>query len=134
MHKDLKTGLVLGLILAAVGAVWISTRPALTTEARVHRNTEALLRSGNTELLQSITTQPIPPTVAKTPDSGQQLGSTPAAPPAVRFNKVRSGETLSDISYKYYDSANKWQKIYNANRRTIKNPNVLTPGTKIVIP
>lgn len=129
MHKDLKTGLVLGFILAAVGAVWISTRPALTTEARVHRNAEALLRSGNAELLQSITTQPIAPTMTKT--AGSQH-SPPA--PTVKFHIVRSGETLSDISYKYYNSANKWQKIHNANRRTIKNPNVLTPGIKIVIP
>ncbi len=132
MHKDLKTGLVLGFILAAVGAVWISTRPALTTEARVYRNAQARLRSGNAELLQSITTQPIAPAVGKTSDSQQQ--SVSSSTPTVKFHTVSSGETLSDISYKYYNSANKWQKIYNVNRRTIKNPNVLAPGIKIVIP
>ncbi|MBN1445153.1 MAG: LysM peptidoglycan-binding domain-containing protein [Candidatus Omnitrophica bacterium] len=44
------------------------------------------------------------------------------------------GDTLSGIAYKYYNDSSKWPVIYNANRDVIKDANVLTPGTRIVIP
>lgn len=51
-----------------------------------------------------------------------------------KFHIISEGETLSDISYKYYGSANKWRMILEANRKTIKDVNKLKPGTKIIIP
>ena len=51
-----------------------------------------------------------------------------------KFHIVRQGETLSDISYKYYGSANKWRMILDANRDVVKDANKLRPGTKIIIP
>jgi nucleoid-associated protein YgaU len=47
---------------------------------------------------------------------------------------VSYGETLSAISAKYYGSANKWHKIFNANRSRIKDANKLKPGIKLIIP
>lgn len=48
---------------------------------------------------------------------------------------VAAGETLSDLSLKYYKSANKWQGIYDANKDVIgDNPNVIKPGMELVIP
>lgn len=47
---------------------------------------------------------------------------------------VKSGETLSTIALKYYKDSSKWKDIYNANRNVLKNPDVITPGTKLVIP
>ena len=132
MHKDLRTGMVVGLILAAVAAVWLSTHPDLTTKARIQRRAQAPLRSGNTELLQGIIAQPLTPPAAEPPDGRQQAKISKS--PETGFHIVRSGETLSDISYKYYGSANKWRKIHNANRQTIKDANILVPGTKLVIP
>ncbi len=51
-----------------------------------------------------------------------------------RFHIVRKGETLSKISQTYYGSAGKWQKIFEANRQTITNPDRLSPGQKLIIP
>ena len=51
-----------------------------------------------------------------------------------RFHIVLKGQTLSEISYKYYGSTSKWKKIFDANRETIKDANKLIPGTKLIIP
>jgi LysM repeat protein len=51
-----------------------------------------------------------------------------------RFHVVRKGETLSEISYKYYGSTGKWRKIFEANRGTLKDANTVMSGTKLIIP
>ena len=51
-----------------------------------------------------------------------------------KFHIVQRNESLSSISKLYYDSPNRWQKILDANRETIKDPNKITPGTKLIIP
>ena len=51
-----------------------------------------------------------------------------------RFHIVRKGETLSEISYKYYGSTGKWRKIFEANRGTLKDANTVRSGTKLIIP
>ncbi|HUV63454.1 MAG TPA: LysM peptidoglycan-binding domain-containing protein [Sedimentisphaerales bacterium] len=51
-----------------------------------------------------------------------------------RFHIVRRGDTLSRVSVTYYGSAGQWQKIFEANRETIANPDKLTPGQKLIIP
>ena len=51
-----------------------------------------------------------------------------------RFHIVRRGENLSAISQQYYGSANKWQKILDANKDTLKDPNKIAPGMKLIIP
>ena len=51
-----------------------------------------------------------------------------------RYHIVREGDTLSSISYDYYGSANKWQKIFEANRETLKSPHTIIAGTKLIIP
>ena len=51
-----------------------------------------------------------------------------------RFHVVRRGDTLSEISQTYYGSSAKWRKIFDANKETIKNPDRLSPGMKLIIP
>ncbi len=51
-----------------------------------------------------------------------------------RFHIVRKNETLSAISQQYYGSQDKWRKIVAANSKTIKDPNKIAPGTKLIIP
>jgi NitT/TauT family transport system substrate-binding protein len=47
---------------------------------------------------------------------------------------VQLGDTLSKLSERYYNSVNKWEKIYDANRETVRNPNYIYVGMKLVIP
>ncbi len=63
-------------------------------------------------------------------------GSTVNQPePNVRRDyTIKSGDSLSKIAREFYGDANDWQKIYQANKDTIKDPNLIHPGQKIIIP
>ena len=45
---------------------------------------------------------------------------------------VKSGDSLSKIASKYPGMT--WQKIFDANKDTIKNPDLINPGQQIRIP
>ena len=47
---------------------------------------------------------------------------------------VRAGDTLSKIAGQFYGSMQKWQKIYQANSETVKNPDYIFIGQKLTIP
>lgn len=47
---------------------------------------------------------------------------------------VQPGDTLWAIAKKYYGNGAQYTKIFNANRDKIKNPNLIYPGQKLVIP
>jgi nucleoid-associated protein YgaU len=47
---------------------------------------------------------------------------------------IKSGETLQEISQKYYGTTKNWRKIANANKSKIKDANKLPVGVKITIP
>lgn len=55
-------------------------------------------------------------------------------PGNVVYYEIASGDTLSKIAQKYYHDANKYQRIFEANREVIKDPNLIYPGQKIRIP
>jgi nucleoid-associated protein YgaU len=52
----------------------------------------------------------------------------------VRDYTIKSGESLSKIAKDFYRNAGEWQKIYQANKDKIKDPNMIYPGQKIIIP
>jgi nucleoid-associated protein YgaU len=57
--------------------------------------------------------------------------STPAAP---RTYTVAAGDSLSKIAKKLYGDANKWKRIFEANRDILKNPDLIHPGQVLKIP
>lgn len=57
-----------------------------------------------------------------------------SVPTAGKTHIVKQGETLSLIASKYYKDSSRWKDIYNANRSILKNPDIITPGTRLVIP
>jgi len=59
------------------------------------------------------------------------------APPVedqTEYYIIKSGDTLSAIAQHYYKDANKYPKIFEANREVIKDANLIFPGQKIRIP
>lgn len=52
-----------------------------------------------------------------------------------RSYTIKKGDTLQEISQKYYGTTKNWRRIYNANKAKIgSNPDKLTAGQKITIP
>ncbi len=47
---------------------------------------------------------------------------------------VQKGDTLQKISEKFFGTTKRWNNIYNANKRTLKSPDRIRPGQKLVIP
>lgn len=60
----------------------------------------------------------------------------PAAPPpaAPQTYTVVSGDSLSKIAKHFYGKASLWPRIFEANKDQIKNPDLIHPGQKLVIP
>ena len=62
-------------------------------------------------------------------------GSSSTAPaPSGRGYTVVKGDSLSKIAKHLYGDAQKWRKIYEANRDQIKNPDLIYPGQTFTIP
>lgn len=79
-----------------------------------------------------------PPAPKKADFSNVQAGSSstaPAAPAAAaQTYTVAKGDTLSKIAKQFYGNANQWRAIYEANKGTIKNPDLIQPGWVLTIP
>ena len=66
-------------------------------------------------------------------------GSSSTAPPAARTHTAVMCDTfnplkLSKLAKKYYGSAGEWKRIYEANKDTIENPDLIYPGQTFKIP
>ncbi len=53
---------------------------------------------------------------------------------AVRTYTVQSGDSLSKISQRFYGDAGQYNKIFQANRDKLTDPNKIQPGQELVIP
>jgi nucleoid-associated protein YgaU len=60
--------------------------------------------------------------------------SLPAPKPKEQAYTVQSGDTLSKISKQFYGDANRYMKIFDANKDQLKDPNVIKPGQVLKIP
>ena len=62
-------------------------------------------------------------------------GQPAAAPQAAQETyTVKSGDSLSKIAKNLYGDAQQWHKIHQANLDQIKDPNLIHPGQKLIIP
>ena len=87
---------------------------------------EAKTKPATTEEKAKPVAKQIPPASEKAP--------APAAKAAAQQYTVKAGDTLSKLAEQFYSSNGKWEKIYEANREVLKNPNYIYVGMKLVIP
>ena len=75
-----------------------------------------------------------------TPDfSDVQGGSSSTAPSSSdtgggKTYVVVKGDSLSAIAQREYGDAKEWRRIYEANKDTIKNPDLIYPGQTLRLP
>jgi len=178
MQKDMKIGMLAGLVLAVGVMLYVCTRQSLSPRARIlsreHLTTENNQQvlgedEQDVQLLKPIVVfktaraevEPVKPARKEIVEVSQQeqlkspdnqvkpkvvveqepiIKHEPVEePPQDRYKTrkfyiVRRGDTLSRISKKYYNTANNWYVIYEANRDVLSNPNMLQPRTKLFIP
>ena len=60
-------------------------------------------------------------------------GATPSQPETKTYT-VQKGDSLSKIAKQFYGDANEWRKIFEANKDTIKDPDLIHPGQELTIP
>jgi len=140
----MKIGLLLGLVLVTVVMLWLATGHTLIpkTAGPEYRNTtqqQQGLTGPNNFSTNSLALVSEENKHALTIDNQSKQPDLTIYEQAEKiqtkkFHIIREGETLSDISRTYYGSANEWRKIFDANKRIIKDVNKLRPGTKITIP
>lgn len=51
-----------------------------------------------------------------------------------RVHEVQSGETLSKIAKQHYGDSNAYNRIFEANRPMLKDPDEIYPGQVLIIP
>jgi LysM repeat protein len=71
------------------------------------------------------------PDAKRTPE---KLGQASKTASGSTEHIVKAGDTLSHLALQYYGNARKWQQIYEANKETMKNPNYIYIGQKVVVP
>lgn len=53
---------------------------------------------------------------------------------ATQWHEVKKGDTLWKIAEQYYGDGSLYTKIFEANRDTVKDPNLITIGQRLRIP
>jgi LysM repeat protein len=70
----------------------------------------------------------------KYPDLTADINVDPSLPQPAKIHEVVSGDTLSKIAKKHYGDANKYMKIFDANKDQLSDPNKIKVGQKLKIP
>jgi NitT/TauT family transport system substrate-binding protein len=78
------------------------------------------------------------PVAKQIPSSAEKPAATPVTAkttrPAAQEYTVKAGDTLSKLAERFYNSMSRWEKIYEANKDSLKNPNYIYIGQKLMIP
>ena len=78
------------------------------------------------------------PVAKQIPASTERAAATPVTAKttksAAQEYTVKAGDTLSKLAGHFYNSTYKWERIYEANRDSVKNPHYIYIGQKLMIP
>jgi len=101
------------------------TQPAVASEEKP-RPTPALI---------TVKEKSAPATEKARPGGGAAESTAKfTSPDGLRQYTVERGDTLSYLALRHYGDPFKWEKIYEANKETMKNPHYIYVGQRIIIP
>lgn len=81
---------------------------------------------------EAVAVKPVDPVVPPPPTSEKKVAVETVG--NQKIYTVQAGDTLSQISSKVYNTSRHYQKIYEANKDVISDPNTLQVGSKLVMP
>jgi len=144
MNKDVKTGMLIGLVLVIMAVIAVSIWP----EGRVQqRLMQADGNNGDKPPADSVN----PGTPPRESDSERRAAAVQKEMQRVaahvieeleqariksgpRVHVVAEGETLTHIAQLHYGDVNKWETIAAANKNVLPNVNRIRPGMRLRIP
>jgi nucleoid-associated protein YgaU len=74
------------------------------------------------------------PTAQTAAPKTQTAGASASGGQSSRTYTVKPGDSLSKISREFYGDANQYEKIFEANREKLSDPNKVRAGQELVIP
>lgn len=125
----------LGSNLTGLGVRFDNGTVTLQGEAKsLAAKEQAALIAGNVKGVASVNHDAV--RVAGAPAAASAAAGATAAPAqqASRFYTIQSGDTLSKIAKQHYGDANAYDRIFEANREVIGDPDKIYPGQQIRIP
>lgn len=97
-----------------------------------------LSRNGFTDtIMMNNAVAPTDKSKVKVPGGSAPYEKIPQAKIPEKSHKVyavKKGDNLSSIAKSKYGKESQWTKIYEANKSEVKNPNLIYPGQKLIIP
>jgi len=159
MRKDLKTGILFGLVLSISAIVITSVWPGESVQTRLSQSRTAGVEvlaaeavptdqerielasagSAETEPVVELRVAHKEPREGADPEDEQNpkpetvLQNAEDRQP-VQIHVVAAGQTLSSISAMYYGTGGRWKKILDANPKVIADQDKLWPGMRLAIP
>ncbi|MBE0534651.1 MAG: LysM peptidoglycan-binding domain-containing protein [Phycisphaerae bacterium] len=148
MSRDLKTGMLIGLVVVTIAAIAISMWPGAAVEDRMRKNydrtaqktiivTPAAPAAGEHVNIASRNETPAPQRQEVARAAQQVVQERPQPPvtaPAPRIHTVTADENLSTIAQVHYGDASKWPLIAEANKDVLPDVHRVRPGMRLVIP
>lgn len=163
MSRDVKTGMLIGLVLVIIGVVIISTWPEGSVESRMMEGGANHIveppenddDESGVGIVEETPTETVDESsgLAETVDEAsglddssddeveraaeyvvEEASNNPPVDTSPRIHIVADNENLSTIAMLHYGDANKWRLIADANKDVIKDVNRLSPGMRLVIP
>ena len=78
--------------------------------------------------------KPAPPRADASTLNPSLADAAPTPAGTTRSYTVKAGDSLSKIAKREYGDASQWKKIYEANRGSIKDPDLIYPGQTFTLP
>ena len=78
--------------------------------------------------------QPTTPTSSKVTDTTNKEKTSRETQSVYRIYHVRSGDTLSKIAKEFCGDSNRWNEIYQLNRKTLQSPASVRVGQTLILP
>ena len=125
-----------------IDRLYKSAAVARTTAPRQEPSVEAPAATAKPSQVAELKTKPMgseekPRPAAKQVPTGidkSQASLQTSRTSASQQYTVKAGDTLSKLAGQFYNAPEKWDRIYDANRDQLKNPNYIYIGMKLMIP